>query len=71
MLHTYDRDQPAKAIRNASVDRIDSNGCYTPDNVQLVCVRVNLMKGPLDQSVFFALSRLVGNFEPYYKQAGQ
>ena len=30
--------------RNVSIDRIDSNVGYIPDNVQLVCKIVNLMK---------------------------
>jgi hypothetical protein len=32
---------------SASVDRIDSDGIYRLDNVQLVCVRANLMKGDM------------------------
>lgn len=31
-------------LTNASVDRIDSSGGYTRDNVQLVCLGVNIMK---------------------------
>ncbi len=31
---------------NCSVDRIDPNGGYTKDNVQLVCLWANIMKGP-------------------------
>lgn len=31
-------------MRSASIDRIDSSKGYTPDNVQLVCKCVNLMK---------------------------
>jgi hypothetical protein len=50
---------------NASVDRIDSDGGYTPDNVQLVCVRVNLMKGPLDQSMFFRMCHVIANFQQF------
>ena len=52
MTHTYDTSTPQRLILNASVDRIDSNYGYTPGNVQLVAVRLNLMKGPLDEVVF-------------------
>ena len=52
MTHTYDRDKPHRLILNASIDRIDSNYGYTPGNVQLVAVRMNLMKGPLDEAIF-------------------
>jgi hypothetical protein len=65
MIHTYDRNIPQRSILNASVDRIDSNGGYTHDNVQLVCVRINLMKGPLQQSTFFNMCRVVANFEEF------
>lgn len=37
---------------NASIDRIDSAGGYTPNNVQLVCGRVNYMKSNMDNSDF-------------------
>lgn len=67
MLHTYSRDVPEKAIRNASVDRINSDLGYTPSNTQLTCVRVNLMKGPLGQQTFFDLCRVVSHFEAFYE----
>lgn len=35
-----------------SVDRIDSSKHYTPDNIQIVMLAVNLMKGELPQDVF-------------------
>jgi len=37
---------------NCSLDRIDSNGSYTKDNVQWVHKDVNLMKMYLDQEIF-------------------
>ena len=37
---------------NASIDRINSNYGYTVENVQLVCARVNFMKGNLSDCHF-------------------
>jgi hypothetical protein len=65
MTHTYDPNQSERFITNASVDRIDSDGGYTSDNVQLVCTRINLMKGPLLQKTFYDLCRIVVNFEAF------
>ena len=59
MTHTYARRSKLRKVRNASIDRIDSDGHYTPENVQLVCVRVNIMKGPLDHRSFVGLCRSV------------
>jgi hypothetical protein len=48
MTHDYARDTLERTrITNASVDRIDSSIGYVTGNVQLTCVRANLMKGPL------------------------
>lgn len=33
---------------NMSLDRIDSDGGYTRDNVQLVCLQANMMKQQMD-----------------------
>lgn len=38
---------------NASIDRIDSSLPYTADNVQLVCNRVNIMKGVLPSTQLY------------------
>jgi hypothetical protein len=37
---------------NASIDRIDPAGGYTPINVQLVSTRVNTMKHTLTEDMF-------------------
>jgi hypothetical protein len=67
MCHTYARSNSQRLLLNASVDRIDSDIGYIPDNVQLVGVRLNLMKGAVNQKTFFDLCRIVCNYEPYYK----
>jgi hypothetical protein len=56
MTHTYSPDMVAVSrITNGSVDRVDSAVGYVPGNVQFVCVRVNLMKGPMREEQLFAL----------------
>lgn len=44
-----------KHPRTWSIDRIDSNRGYEPDNVQLVDKRVNMMKGAMKQEDFIDL----------------
>ena len=44
MSYTYSRAIPDAIWRNASLDRIDSKGYYTPDNIQLGCLVINWMK---------------------------
>lgn len=44
---------------NISIDRINSFGGYTRDNVQLVCLSANYAKHALSQADFVALCRLV------------
>jgi len=46
-------------INTVSLDRIDSNGDYEPNNVQLVCVAINRMKLDHTEKVFIQLCRLV------------
>lgn len=42
---------------NMSVDRINSNGSYTKDNIQLVCCIINIMKWDLDQNHFIDMCK--------------
>jgi hypothetical protein len=46
-----------------SIDRIDSDRGYTPDNVQYVSSRVNIMKGNLTTEDFIALNKDIYNTE--------
>lgn len=52
---TYNRDGSGRKDMNCSLDRIEQNGGYTtkPPNVQLVCLRVNIMKHTLAEYEFF------------------
>ncbi len=44
---------------NLSVDRIDSSGDYTIDNIQLVCSVINDMKGDMPQDIFIEFCTVV------------
>lgn len=39
-----------KVYTNISIDRIDSNIGYTPDNIQLVCTIINAMKNTMTEA---------------------
>lgn len=47
----------------ASIDRINSKGHYTRDNVQMVCWAINYMKGDLtpDEFTFWCAKVILGN----------
>lgn len=58
----YDRECDDRELL-ASLDRIDSSGHYTPDNVQLVCRFVNRWKSADDDALFRRLVNLLrGHF---------
>lgn len=44
-----------------SLDRIDSNGDYTKDNIQIVDSRVNVMKNKLSQDEFIGICKLISS----------
>lgn len=49
----------SKALTTPSVDRINSEGNYVCDNIQLVAAIVNVMKSDLPDSTFVDLCRMV------------
>jgi hypothetical protein len=56
MLHSRQLEHRSRSgLYNTSLDRLDSNGNYTKENVQLVCSYVNLMKGTLSQDTFWTM----------------
>lgn len=54
---------------NISVDRIDSRKPYSLDNIQLVCVHVNIMKADLDESELVIFCKLI--YQHYLKRLNQ
>ena len=51
--HRKDDDPSIKNIHNLSIDRIDSNGHYTVNNIHLVCSCVNMFKTDLSMKDFY------------------
>jgi len=65
---TYDKyitnNNRVHHINNISVDRIDSNKHYSIDNIQLVCVKINIIKWDLPLDEFIKTCKLViDNFD--------
>lgn len=54
-------------LGTASIDRKNSDGDYVIGNVQWVHKDINRMKGPLPDSAFIELCRLVANQHPPYR----
>ena len=50
------------ALNTVSIERIDSNVGYTPDNTILVCQAINRMKSNFMLDEFFELCRDVTQF---------
>lgn len=48
-------------VCSASLDRIDSNKNYTPENIQLVHKHVNMIKNAYDQDYFLSLCKLIAD----------
>jgi hypothetical protein len=46
---------------DASVDRVDSNGGYNPNNIQIVHKALNMMKKDMTNESFIAWCKLVAN----------
>jgi transcription initiation factor TFIIIB Brf1 subunit/transcription initiation factor TFIIB len=47
-MMTHDYGLPT----NISIDRINSSGNYEPQNIQLVCARINMMRGTMSVEEF-------------------
>lgn len=55
--------RPTTATNVNGIDRIDSNGGYTFDNVCTACGECNYMKGSMSQDEFLALCKKVAMYE--------
>jgi len=59
---THHRDGSGVKEYNASIDRISSIKGYTPDNIQLVTYRINLMKHTLPGDMFYWWIKTIHDF---------
>jgi hypothetical protein len=50
---TYHKDGQGKKDLNVSIDRINPNIWYIPNNIQLVCGRVNILKHSLTEDLLY------------------
>lgn len=51
-----------KSLTRPSLDRIDSNKGYTKDNIQFVCVAINIMKNKFSESFFIDMCNRISDF---------
>lgn len=58
---THHVDGKGRKDLNVSLDRIDADKGYTPGNVQLVCLRANLMRHTLTSSEFYWWVKTIAN----------
>lgn len=59
MTHNHLSGQHSKDFHNLSIDRIIPGKGYTKDNIQLVCLMVNMMKLDLKEETFHQLCAIV------------
>ncbi len=59
-------DQHKFSHYNMSIDRKDSNKDYTIDNIQLVCVAINYMKGDLSDEQFISLCKKIVEYNQQF-----
>ena len=59
---THHKDGSGRKEYNASIDRISPEKDYTPENVQLVCFRVNILKHALSEDMFYWWVKTINDF---------
>jgi len=59
---THHKDGSGVKDFNASIDRINNDRGYSPDNIQLVCFRVNIMKHTLSADMLYWWIRTINDF---------
>jgi len=63
LLMTYHKDGNGKKDLNASIDRIDPEIWYVPNNIQLVCSRVNVLKHNLSEDLLYWWAKNIVEFK--------
>jgi hypothetical protein len=59
---THHKDGSGRKDYNASIDRISCERGYTPQNVQLVAYRINIMKHTLSEDMFYWWIKTINDF---------
>ena len=62
VILTHHKDGTGKKEYNASIDRVSPDKGYTPENTQLVCYRVNIMKHNLSEDMFYWWVKTIADF---------
>jgi 5-methylcytosine-specific restriction endonuclease McrA len=58
-----------KVDTNISLDRIDPKKSYTPDNIQLICYRCNIMKHDLKEDMLMKYVQMIETTKRLNKKA--
>ena len=59
---THHKDGSGNKEFNASIDRISNKRGYSPENVRLVCYRVNMMRSVLPEDMFYWWVKTIHDF---------
>jgi phage FluMu protein Com len=62
VILTHHKDGSGYKDFNASIDRINNERGYTPDNIRLVCYRANIMRHSLSGDMFYWWIRTINDF---------
>lgn len=62
LILTHHKDGTGHKEYNASIDRISNEGSYTPDNIRLVCYRVNILRHALSEDMFYWWVKTIHDF---------
>ena len=62
VILTHHKDGSGHKDFNVSMDRISNDRSYSPDNIQLVCYRVNIMRHSLSGDMFYWWIRTINDF---------
>lgn len=60
---TCQLEQGKRFTTNASIDRIEAGGPYSPDNIQLVCAALNSFRKDTQLEEFFWFCEQVTNYQ--------